>query len=76
MRRATRLGESLDTLLNKDVNHNPRAEVLWLMAAKEKLMAGDVRAARAILQEAYTAIPNSEEEAREGLDEICEICNC
>jgi len=34
---------------------------LWLMAAKEKWLAGDVPAARAILQEAYAAIPNSEE---------------
>ncbi|KAL5648753.1 hypothetical protein ACJX0J_039562, partial [Zea mays] len=37
------------------------SEVLWLMAAKEKWLAGDVPAARAILQEAYAAIPNSEE---------------
>ncbi|RVX20082.1 Protein STABILIZED 1 [Vitis vinifera] len=31
------------------------------MGAKEKWLAGDVPAARAILQEAYAAIPNSEE---------------
>jgi hypothetical protein len=34
--------ESLDALLKKAVNYNPRAEVLWLMAAKEKWLAGDV----------------------------------
>ncbi|CAD6271047.1 unnamed protein product [Miscanthus lutarioriparius] len=53
--------ESLDALLKKAVNYNPGAEVLWLMAAKEKWLARDVPAAHAILQEAYAAIPNSEE---------------
>ncbi|RLN28236.1 protein STABILIZED1 [Panicum miliaceum] len=52
---------SLDALLKKAVNYNPRAEVLWLMAAKEKWLAEDFPAARAILQEAYAAIPSSEE---------------
>ncbi|EES18760.2 hypothetical protein BDA96_09G262600 [Sorghum bicolor] len=54
-------GESLDALLKKAVNYNPLAEVLRLMAAKKKWLAGDMPAACAILQEAYAAIPNSEE---------------
>ncbi|GKB73681.1 protein stabilized1, partial [Tanacetum coccineum] len=37
------------------------AEVLWLIGAKEKWLAGDVPAARHILQEAYRVIPDSEE---------------
>jgi pre-mRNA-processing factor 6 len=31
--------ESLETLLNKAVQHCPKAEVLWLMAAKAKWLA-------------------------------------
>ncbi|KAL0845656.1 hypothetical protein Bca101_018902 [Brassica carinata] len=56
-----RARESLDALLSKAVTYVPQAEVLWLMGAKEKLLAGDVTAARAILQEAYAVIPSSEE---------------
>lgn len=48
-------------MLKKAVGYCPQAEVLWLMGAKEKWLAGDVPSARAILQEAYAAIPNSEE---------------
>ncbi|MCL7031211.1 hypothetical protein MKW94_011774 [Papaver nudicaule] len=53
--------ESLDSLLLQAVTYRPQAEVLWLMGAKGMWLAGDVPAARAILQEAYAAIPNSEE---------------
>jgi len=53
--------ESLCALLKKAINYNPRAEVLCLMAAKEKWLAGNVPDGRAIRQEAYVAIPNSEE---------------
>ncbi|KAH9783035.1 TPR REGION domain-containing protein [Citrus sinensis] len=53
--------ESLIALLRKAVTYFPQAEVLWLMGAKEKWLAGDVPAARDILQEAYATIPNSEE---------------
>jgi hypothetical protein len=35
--------------------------VLWLMAAKEKWLAGDVGEARRILSEAFAANPDSEE---------------
>lgn len=38
-----------------------QAEVLWLMAAKEKWLAGDVDDARKILAEAFAANPDSEE---------------
>ncbi|KAG0458763.1 hypothetical protein HPP92_021891 [Vanilla planifolia] len=48
--------ESLDSLLRRAVTYRPQAEVLWLMGAKEKWLAGDVPGARAILQEAYAAI--------------------
>lgn len=37
-----------------------QSEVLWLMAAKEKWVAGDVEAARRILSEAFSANPDSE----------------
>lgn len=38
-----------------------QAEVLWLMAAKERWLAGDVPGARAILAEAFAANPDSED---------------
>ncbi|GKC91615.1 protein stabilized1 [Tanacetum coccineum] len=53
--------ESLDVLLRKAVSYTPQAEVLWLMDAKEKWLAGDVPAARHMLLEAYRAIPDYEE---------------
>lgn len=34
--------ESLDDLLLRAVKYCPQAEILWLMAAKEKWMAGSV----------------------------------
>jgi len=43
------------------VQYCPQAEVLWLMGAKEKWMAGDVPSARAILNQAFAANPDSEE---------------
>ncbi|CAG7718069.1 unnamed protein product [Allacma fusca] len=53
--------DSLENLLQKAVQHCPKAEVLWLMGAKSKWMAGDVPAARSILSWAFKANPNSEE---------------
>lgn len=41
--------ESLETLLQRAVAHCPKSEVLWLMGAKSKWLAGDVPAARGIL---------------------------
>ena len=51
----------LDAVLNLAVVHCPQAEVLWLMAAKEKWLAGDVPAAREVLEGAFVAIPESEQ---------------
>lgn len=45
--------ESLESLLQKAVANCPKAEVLWLMGAKSKWMAGDVPAARSILSYAF-----------------------
>jgi pre-mRNA-processing factor 6 len=42
------------------VTYCPSAEVLWLMAAKEKWLAGDVPGARGVLAEAFAANPDSE----------------
>jgi predicted Zn-dependent protease len=53
--------EELDALLRKAVGYCPTAEVLWLMAAKERWLAGDVPGARAILAEAFAANPDSED---------------
>jgi pre-mRNA-processing factor 6 len=53
--------ESLDAILNLAVIHCPQAEVLWLMAAKEKWLAGDVPAAREVLERAFVANPESEQ---------------
>ncbi|KAJ2512831.1 U4/U6 x U5 tri-snRNP complex subunit Prp1 [Coemansia sp. RSA 1939] len=51
----------LDDLLRRGVQHCPQAEVLWLMAAKEKwIRAGDVDGARVVLEEAFAANPDSE----------------
>lgn len=39
----------------------PQAEVLWLMYAKEKWIAGDVPGARDVLEQAFVANPESEQ---------------
>lgn len=53
--------ESLEALLQRAVAHCPKSEVLWLMGAKSKWLAGDVPAARGILSLAFQANPNSED---------------
>ncbi|KAI9004399.1 PRP1 splicing factor, N-terminal-domain-containing protein [Hyaloraphidium curvatum] len=53
--------ESLEELLQRAVGYCPQAEVLWLMAAKEKWLGGDVAGARVILAEAFRANPDSED---------------
>jgi len=53
--------ESLDAILSRAVRHCPQAEVLWLMSAKEKWLAGDVPAAREVLEQAFVANPESEQ---------------
>lgn len=52
---------TLESILEAAVKNCPTAEVLWLMAAKEKWLAGDVPGARAILVSAFDANPNSEQ---------------
>ncbi len=49
--------DSLDELLARAVKFCPHAEVLWLMWAKERWMAGDVQAAREILRQVRTELP-------------------
>ena len=44
---------SLERLLQDAVQHCPKAEVLWLMGAKSRWLAGDVPGARTILAEAF-----------------------
>lgn len=53
--------ESLEELLQRAVGYCPQAEVLWLMAAKEKWLSGNVPGARVILAEAFRANPDSED---------------
>ena len=43
----------------------PQAEVLWLMAAKEAWLGGDVDAARAILARAFAANPDSDPDSEQ-----------
>ncbi|KAI8923687.1 PRP1 splicing factor, N-terminal-domain-containing protein [Entophlyctis helioformis] len=52
---------ALEELLARAVRYCPQAEVLWLMGAKEKWIAGDVEAARGILEQAFLANPDSEQ---------------
>ncbi|KAJ2846000.1 U4/U6 x U5 tri-snRNP complex subunit Prp1, partial [Coemansia erecta] len=52
---------ALDALLRRAVQYCPQAEVLWLIAAKEKwIRSNDVDGARVVLEEAFAANPNSE----------------
>ncbi len=53
--------EALESLLKKAVTYCPQAEVLWLMAAKEAWLGGEVDKARNILSEAFAANPDNEE---------------
>merc|ERR1719240_415753 len=52
--------ESLDNVLQRAVTYCPHAEILWLMAAKQKWLRGDVAAARRILAEAFSHSKESE----------------
>ena len=54
--------KELERLLKRAVQYCPRAEVLWLMAAKEKWVTQkNVEEARGILREAFLQNPNSEQ---------------
>jgi pre-mRNA-processing factor 6 len=47
-------------ILAKGYHHCPHAEVLWLMAAKEKWLGGDIPGAQAILADAFKQNEDSE----------------
>ena len=51
---------SLDAVLTQAVKFCPQAEVLWLMSAKEKWLAGDMMATRSTLEQAFVVNPESE----------------
>jgi hypothetical protein len=55
------LSDDLQALLAKAVQHCPRAEVMWLMTAKERWLHGDVPGARQTLADAFQANPESEQ---------------
>jgi pre-mRNA-processing factor 6 len=52
--------ESLESTLSQAVKSCPKAEVLWLMAAKDRWLQNDLAGARDLLQMAFAANPNSE----------------
>ena len=52
---------AMDAILKRAVVHCPRAEILWLMAAKERWLCGDVPGARDVLEEAFVVYPESED---------------
>lgn len=57
-------GNSKDALWNvlkKATDACPHSETLWLMRAKEKLLAGELDEARKVLGEAFQQNPNNEE---------------
>lgn len=56
-----RFRETLEAILTQAVTYCPQAEVLWLMSAKEKWTAGDVKGARETLANAFKANPESEQ---------------
>lgn len=53
-------GEPVEQLLQQAVTSCPKAEILWLMAAKEVWNNGSVENARLILRQAFSENPNSE----------------
>jgi pre-mRNA-processing factor 6 len=53
--------ESLHQVLGDAVDACPKSIVLWLMCAKEQWLAGDVQKARAVLENAHSKNPDSEE---------------
>lgn len=53
--------ESMLAVLEGAVEHCPKAEFLWVLAAKEEFTAGNLAAARKIIAKAYTVSPDSEQ---------------
>lgn len=49
------------SILEKAVENCPTAEFLWLFAAKESWLSGDVKTARHFLTRAFAANPDSEQ---------------
>lgn len=52
---------ALEELLKRAVTYCPQAEILWLMAAKEAWLGGEVDKSRHILSEAFAANPDNED---------------
>ena len=51
----------MEAILAQAVKYCPQSEVLWLMSAKEKWVAGDIDGARTVLEAAFDANPESEQ---------------
>lgn len=60
MEKLTFTRQAMQDILAKGVEHCPHAEILWLMAAKEKWVGGDVSGAQAILASAFEKNEDSE----------------
>lgn len=61
LERAHGTRDSLWETLEKAVEACRHSEVLWMMLAKEKWMAGDINGARVVLARAFQANPNNED---------------
>lgn len=55
------VSDKLEAILKEGVKNCPHAEILWLMAAKEKWLNNDIPGARAVLVEAFNANTDSEQ---------------
>jgi hypothetical protein len=52
---------SLDEVLAAASERLPRAEIFWLLRAKERWLAGEIDEAREVLTDAFAANPDSEQ---------------
>jgi pre-mRNA-processing factor 6 len=53
--------KAMDQVLRDAAANLPNEEILWLMAAKERWLQGDVTGARTVLEEAFSANPENED---------------
>ena len=53
--------KGMDQVLRDATTKLPNEEILWLMAAKERWLQGDVTGARTVLEEAFSANPENED---------------
>eukprot|EP01117_Protostelium_nocturnum_P008235 TRINITY_DN2939_c0_g1_i3.p1 TRINITY_DN2939_c0_g1~~TRINITY_DN2939_c0_g1_i3.p1 ORF type:complete len:739 (+),score=218.36 TRINITY_DN2939_c0_g1_i3:303-2519(+) len=53
--------ETIEAVLKKATTYCPKAEILWLMYAKEKWLNNDVKGARDVLENAFNYNPDSEQ---------------